>query len=321
MIKLLWQIAVALVSVLSSTSYADDAWLTLQKAAQAAHDLSYDGIYSYHLAGLTKSAQITHINYGQGEYARVVVLDGRPREALIQGDDTVYFNQDQEKIVIEKRRGQQSFPAVLPNNLDLLKSFYQAQVLGSERVAGREAQIVLLQPKDQYRYGYKFWVDKEFGLLLRSSSLDQQGNLSETISFTQVLLTSGQNLDWFRPSQLDASKNYQMQKTAMSNLQDSEMNCDLPNELIGYQRINQVKHQLQHSPSQRTHLLYSDGLASVSIFVEPMVARNHPRVGYKEVGNTSMLGAIADGHQIMVVGNVPQVTVNQFVNAVKIKKK
>jgi sigma-E factor negative regulatory protein RseB len=319
--KILNSIAATLVMLFAFTCYADDAWLPLEKAAQAAHDLSYEGIYSYHLGQTSKAVQITHVNYGQGEYARVLVLDGKPREALTQGLDTIFFNANPEKIIIEKRRNQQSFPAVLPNNLESIKQNYLIQSAGSERIAGRDAQIFQLQPKDQYRFGYKFWVDKEYGLLLKSANLDQSGNAVESISFTQLVFTSGQNLDWFRPSQLASGKNFEMQKASVSNLAENEINCDVPIQLLGYQRIHQMKQQIQQGQRQRTHLLYSDGLSSLSIFVEPMIARNHPYLGYNQVGNTAFMGVVMDGHQIMVVGNVPQTTVHQFVNVVKIKKK
>lgn len=319
--KILNLIAATIVMLVASTCFADDAWLPLEKAAQAAHDLSYEGIYSYHLGQTSKAVQITHINYGQGEYARVLVLDGRPREALTQGADTILFNANPEKIIIEKRRNQQTFPAVLPNNLDSIKQNYAIQHAGTERIAGRDAQIIHLQPKDQYRYGYKFWVDKEYGLLLKSANLDQAGNAVESISFTQLLFTSGQNLDWFRPSQLASGKNFEMQKTSVSTLAENEIGCEVPMQLLGYQRIHQMKQQTQRGQRQRTHLLYSDGLSSLSIFIEPMISRNNLHLGYNEIGNTALMGVAMDGHQIMVVGNVPQTTVHQFVNAVKIKKK
>ncbi len=313
--------AALLFTLTSFAACAEDTWLQLEKAAHAAHELSYDGIYVFHLGQQAKSVQITHVNYGQGEYARVMVLDGRPREALSQGSDTVIFNQKQEKVVIEKRRGQQSFPAMLPMDLETVKQNYQASTVGSERVAGRDAQIILLQPKDQYRFGYKFWLDKEYGLVLKSSTLDHFGNPLDAIAFSQLVLMTGQNLDWFRPSNLDRGKSYEVQQRQVSNLPETEINYDMADPLLGYRRINLFKHNMSNKPLPVTQMVYTDGLATVSVFVEPMTRGNHPRVGYSEMGTTNMLGAIAEGHQIMVVGEVPQATVTQFVNAVKIKKK
>jgi len=312
---------VCVLGAFASSSYADDAWTQLEKASQAAHELSYDGIYTYNNSNNAKSVQITHVNYGQGEYARVVVLDGKPREALTQGADTVIFNPKQEKVVIEKRRGQSSFPALLPTDLDAVKQNYQAMNGSMERVAGRDAQLITLQPKDQYRYGYKLWIDKEFGLLLKVATLDGNGATLDSIGFSQLVLMSGQKLDWFQPSNLVRGKPYEVERRPVSNLQDNENNCDMAETLLGYRRISQLKQNINNRPVPATHMVYSDGLATVSIFVEPVSRGLHARVGYSEMGTTSMLGAIADGHQIMVVGEVPQATVTQFVNAVKFKKK
>ena len=82
----------------------NDPWLVLQKAAQAARELSYQGVFLYQSGNSSRSVQITHMNYGQGEYARIVVLDGTPREVLSQGNDVVIFSPRNEKVVIEKRR-------------------------------------------------------------------------------------------------------------------------------------------------------------------------------------------------------------------------
>lgn len=319
--KIITSFVAILFAFLTHTAIAEDTWSYLEKASLAAHELSYDGIYTYHLGQNVKSVQVTHVNYGQGEYARVVVLDGKPREALSQGGDTVIFNQKQEKVVIEKRRGQNSFPAILPLDLDTVKQNYQAQLSSTERIAGRDAQIVVLQPRDQYRFGYKLWLDKEYGLLLKFATLDSVGNPIDSIGFSQLVLMTGQKLDWFRPSNVDRGKNYEMQQRQVSSLQEDEINCEMSDNLLGYRRISQFKHNMNNKPNPVTQMVYSDGLATVSVFVEPMTRGNHPRVGFSELGTTNMLGAIAEGHQIIVVGEVPQVTVTQFVNAVKFKKK
>jgi Negative regulator of sigma E activity len=83
---------------------SDESWALLEKAARAAHELSYKGIFVYQSGPNAKSVQITHMNYGQGEYARIVMLDGSPREVLSQGNDVVIYSPRHEKVVIEKRR-------------------------------------------------------------------------------------------------------------------------------------------------------------------------------------------------------------------------
>lgn len=100
---------------------SEDPWLMLQKATQAARDLSYKGVFVYQAGDHIKSVQITHTNNGHGEYARVVVLDGAPREMLSQGGDVVIFSAKNETVIMEKRRAHNLFPAVLPNDIEHLK--------------------------------------------------------------------------------------------------------------------------------------------------------------------------------------------------------
>ena len=133
--------------------YADDSWELLQNAANAARQLSYRGIFVYQTGSNTRSVQITHMNYGQGEYARSVVLDGSPREVLSQGSELVIYSPKNEKVVITKRRAQNLFPALLPPEIESLKASYEVRMGGQERIGGRTGQIVFLDSRDQYRYG------------------------------------------------------------------------------------------------------------------------------------------------------------------------
>ncbi|HYD33446.1 MAG TPA: sigma-E factor regulatory protein RseB domain-containing protein, partial [Methylophilaceae bacterium] len=162
-----------------SFAYAEDPWRLLQKAADAARELSYRGIFVYQSGNNARSVEITHMNYGQGEYARSVVLDGSPREVLSQGSDVVIYTPLNEKVVITKRRAQNLFPALLPPQMEGLKASYEARLGGQERVGGREGQVVFLKPRDQYRYGYKFWADIEYGLLLKSVTFNEKEELVE----------------------------------------------------------------------------------------------------------------------------------------------
>ena len=298
----------------------DDAWLMLEKASQAAHALSYKGIFVYQTGASSKSVQVTHMNYGQGEYSRMVVLDGSPREALSQGNDMVIFNPRNEKVVIEKKRGQSMFPALLPDNMELIKTVYQAQLGGEERVGGRDGYVVNLNPKDQYRYGYKLWTDKEYGLLLKSMMIGDKNVALDQIAFSQILLMDGQSMDWFRPT-LDKTKAYVMEKDAPSKLEASEIDWDVTKLPQGYRKVDQVKRMVANKQTPVTQLIFSDGLSSVSVFIEDIPKGTRPKVGHTMMGATHFYAIVNDAHQVIAVGEVPEVTVTYFANAVTFKNK
>lgn len=243
----------------------DDLWVMLEKAGQAAHKLNYKGIFVYQSGRSVNSMQITHMNYAQGEYARLISLDGQPREVLRQGNDVVIYNPRNEKVLIERRRVQGSFPAVLPGLPDMLKANYQVRKAGHERVGGRESIIISLEPKDQYRYGYKFSVDREFGLLLKSVMLNEHNEMIEQVAFSQLALMNTQDMDWFRP-EVSPGKTYIMQpeETVTPAVLEGEgwAIAQLP---AGFRKVDQVQRKVPGKSSPVHHLVFSDGLDRKSV--------------------------------------------------------
>jgi sigma-E factor negative regulatory protein RseB len=298
----------------------EDAWVILEKAGQAAHKLNYKGIFVYQSGRNVNSVQITHMNYAQGEFARLVTLDGQPREILRQGKDVVIYNPRNEKVLIERRRMQSSFPAVLPSMTDALKASYQVHVVGNERVGGRDSAIISLDPRDQYRYGYRFWVDREYGLLLKSVLLNERSEIIEQVAFSQLALLETEDINWFRP-EVTPGKTYVMQPedTVTPALLDGEgvVTTQLP---AGFRKVDQVKRVVPGKANPVHHLVFSDGLASVSLFIEPMEKNAQPKQGLMKQGGTNVYANVVDGYQVIVVGEVPEATVRQIASAVSFKK-
>lgn len=298
---------------------AVDAWRVLEQAAQAARQLSYKGVFVYQIGNSSRSVQITHMNYGQGEYARIVMLDGQPREVLSQGSDVVIFSPREEKVIIEKRRGHNMFPAVLPSSLKSLKASYEARLGGSERVGGRMGRVVFLDARDQYRYGYKFWADQQNGLLLKYVTMDGRDRIMEKIAFNQIDLLDTHEMDWFQPH-VDPNKTYVMEERKASRVlteSDAWTLSDLP---PGYRKIDQM---LSHVPGKAElvpHLIFSDGLASVSLFIEPLDKGVRPKSGHSTMGATHFYARVVDSRQVIAVGEVPEVTVEQIAHAISFQK-
>ncbi len=304
--------------LISFSAFAEeDLWVNLQKTASAARELNYQGLFVYQSGAMMRSVQITHMFEGGREFTRNVVLDGRPREVFSEGDDIVIFNAKHDKIVIEKRRGQNLFPAMLPTHLNILKQSYKLKMVGTERVAGRVAQVLDLVPNDNLRYQYRIWSDSEFGLLLKMSMLDIQGKTLEQIGFTQVNLLLSKDLDWFQPN-IDPTKPYVMDDNLELNHVDSHL--VVPVLPPGYRKVDQIKLQVPGKTAPVQQLIFSDGLASVSLFVEPLLKGMQPRIGKKSFGSTNLCAHVMNGYQVVVVGEVPSQTVEQIAQQVSFKK-
>ncbi len=293
----------------------NDAWQTLQKAAVAAHALSYQGIFVCQSGSQSKSVEIKHLFNGQHEFSRNVVLDGSPREVLSQGGDVVIYNPRQEKIIIEKRRGQNMFPAILPIDLEGIKANYSVKVGDIERIADRQAQSLVLEAKDNLRYSYQFWVDTEYGLLLKSVMLNNRNEAIDSMAFNQLSLINTGDLDWFKPK-IDAKKAYVMEEVNTTTDKQANQNWRLKALPEGYLKVDQMVRMVRGKALPVTHLVFSDGLASVSLFIEPLENGIKPKTGRSMVGNTSFYSNVAGSLQITVVGEVPEQTVAKIANAV-----
>jgi len=294
----------------------EEMWQTLQKSAVAAHTLSYQGIFVCQSEQHSQSVRIKHLYNGQHEFAHNVVLDGTPREMLSQGGDLVIYNQKNERIVIGKRRGQNMFPAILPTNLDAIKASYSLRAGETERVADRQAQMLFLDPKDNLRYGYRFWIDSEYGLLLKSVMVNSQNKIMSSIAFNQLGLINNVNLDWFQPK-IDTNKSYVMEDEMPVIIDNNASPHWILKELpAGYHKVDQMIRMVHGKSLPVTHLVFSDGLASVSLFIKPIKKGVKPRVGHSTVGNTSVHSSVAGALQVTALGEVPKATVAQIANAV-----
>lgn len=312
-----------LLSAFSLSSLAvDDVWLLLQKTAYAARELNYQGVFVYQNGKQTSSVQITHMNNDGQEMTRNVVLDngvqtGQSREVYSQGSNIVIFRPQNQKMVIEKRRGQNLFPAMLPTELETIKVSYNARLGALEYVAGREAQIIELIPNDAFRYSYKIWADTEYGLLLKMALLDNKKQTLEQIAFSRIDMLYSQDANWFQPK-IDVSKNYVMQDTtAVNRVESNWIVTELP---AGYSKVDHIALAVPGKAAPVDQMIFSDGIASVSLFIEPLTKGMRPKMGHMLIGSTNICANVIEGYQITVVGEVPEATVMQIARAVSFKK-
>lgn len=296
----------------------DDPWALLQKTAGAARQLNYQGVFLYQNGSQLRSVQITHMNSGGQEMTRNVVMDGtNPRQVYSQGDNVVIFHPLQQKVLVERRRGQNLFPAMLPTDMTLLKASYDAAQAGNDNVAGRAANIVELVPKDVYRYRYKVWVDTDTGLLLKMTLSSADNVQLEQIGFTQVNMMGSANVDAVQPK-IDMSKQYVMQdEQPVQHVSSEWVVAQLP---PGYRQIDHVERMVPGKPTPVNQIIFSDGIASVSLFIEPIAKGVRPKTGQTLMGSTNMCAHIVEGHQVIVVGEVPAATVRQISRSVTFRK-
>ncbi|WP_343587924.1 MucB/RseB C-terminal domain-containing protein [Herbaspirillum sp.] len=296
----------------------------LKKIQSAAQRLSYSGTFVYQQGSQMRSSRITHILAGKNELEKLEVLDGKPREYLRNNDDVACYIPDAKTVLVEKRVTRDVFPAILGADPEDLAGHYNLSMGGEERVAGRDCQAIVLEPKDKLRYGYRFWADKGSGLLLRAQTLDGKGEVVEQISFTQIEIGPIDRTR-IRPSYPD-THGWRIEKAAMSPVDLSAWSVAPP---PGFRKIQEVRRLISDSagagaPSSRnqaerevSQIVFSDGLAAISVFIESG-GQNHNE-GAIQQGALNIIGRRQGDYWLTVVGEVPAAAIRQVSNSIELK--
>ncbi|WP_028226886.1 MucB/RseB C-terminal domain-containing protein [Paraburkholderia ferrariae] len=297
------------------------AWL--DRIQQAAQQQNYTGTFVYQRGAFVQSSRIAHYATKDGEYEQIESLDGKPRKLLRHNDDLYTFVPERKLCVVEKRQNKDAFPALLSAGGDQVLSVYTPKALGNDRVAGIDSQVVELDPKDAYRYAYKFWADAKTGLLLRAQTLDPaNGQVLEQLAFTQVSI--GVPVD--KAAIVNGMRNLTGWTVVRPPLEPVDMEAQgwsFGTAVAGFHKIRELRRPMaardaNDPPIPVDQAVFSDGLAAISIFVEP-VEHNSRKEGAGSSGATNVLVKRHGDYWITVLGEVPQATLQRFASAIEYK--
>ena len=305
-----------LLSSVSISHSSEDPWSIINKAAKATKTLDYKGIFHSQHHKQIKSIEITHATNNDQEFIKMNVLDGSPGEVLTQGKTIYVYNTVDNNVIIQKRKQQRLFPAIFPNNTELLKNFYRLSIGKSERIAGRISQLIVLTPIDDFRYFYYFWLDKKTFLPLKMVVIDQAKNIIEQASFTKINMIKHKNLDWFKPD-VDPSKNYIFDDKIVGQGFVNKRFWEMKKIPPGYKEVDFITKRIPGLNILSHQLVFSDGLSYLSLFIKPISRGQEPKVGEVRLGVNNICARYQDGYQIMAVGSVPLITCNNFSESIK----
>jgi sigma-E factor negative regulatory protein RseB len=311
-----WGLSV-LLGLVSPAVLAADPQALLARMQRAAQSLSYDGTFVYQHGDQLDSLRILHQAGQGGARERLVSLNGAPREVIRNHREVLCYLPDDHVVTIEHRRADnRNFPALLPESLGTLERSYLVKAGKDGRVAGRKARSVLIKPRDAYRYGYQLWADEATGLLLKASLFDEQGSVIEQYMFTQV--TIGKAI-----AEADLAPQFQARTVVRQRVEEPPAApgtgqwapARVP---AGFALSARVIRQLPARRQPVEHLVYSDGLSVVSVFVEPLAGEDGAAVvsGLTRMGAVHAYGKVVDGHRVTVVGEVPAATVDMIAESV-----
>lgn len=303
-----------------------DALQWLQRAADAAQKLSYSGTFVYRNGTQSETSRIVHASSNGRQTERLEVLDGSPREVIRNDDEVKCYLPESRLVIVEHRSARRMFPALLPSSLAGLNDHYVLRRNGSARIAGLDSQILRLEPRDGWRYGHQFWIDGSTGLLLKADIFDERGESLESIAFTELRIGEPSSAEISKPgiaavAQKDA---WQVRQTKTRDLRD-----DAPwvfrGELPGFRRLASMRRVVARDAGESQevlHWVFSDGLAALSVFISP--ARGSVEsvdASVKAIGSINVVKRAVDGHQVVVMGDVPPAAVKRFAEGVGVRGK
>jgi len=308
------------------------AWLL--RIHEAAGHRNFQGTFVVSGGGQVASARIAHYCEGVNQFERSESLDGQPRH-VFRFNDVVHTVWPAARLaVVEQRDLISSFPALLQQGDDRIAEFYDVRTLAPDRVAGHDANVLLVKPKDAYRYGYRLWADQATGLLLRADVIGDSGSVLETSAFSDVAINvKPQPETVLGPmKRLDG---YRIVRPALTPTSLEAEGWALPVTVPGFRQVTCVRRPIDATagptdrdvsppPGERQlqvlQSIFSDGLTYVSVFIEPFDRERHMRQMLTAVGPTQTLMQRQGDWWITVIGDVPPATLKQFAKGLERKK-
>lgn len=299
-----------------------EALQLLQKVATASQKLTYTGVFIYQSGARSETSRITRLVEDGNEFERLEVLDGSPREVIRRNEEVRCFLPDSKLLIVEKRNARQLFPTLMPGNLAGLTEHYVIRRGSTGRVAGVNSRIVVIEPKDEFRFGHEFWIDPASGLLLKASLIGDEGTVLETFAFTELRIGGGVTREMIRPQTVpEGGSDWQVQHVNSNELKADDGQWLFRNPLPGFRRISGMKRRLKPDSPESIQLIFSDGLAAISIFLEPLQGREKEGPSTFSVGAVNVYKRQVADHQLVVMGDVPAGALRRFGDGVEQRRK
>lgn len=294
----------------SAENAGDDVRAWLQRMVNAVHSLNYEGTFVYLHNNRLESLKIIHTAEAGDERERLISLNGVAREVFRDSASVTCIAPDIKSVSIGKRASSQGMRAIFTVNMAELSDVYDFHLLGEERVANRSARIVAIVPKDTYRYGYRIYIDKQHSLPLKTDMMDASGTALSQLMFTQIQVHS--NPQEIAEIKLDGKEHYrwEQQKPTQTLKTSDESPWSFEELPEGFQVTLHSKRKIGKDGASIDHFVLSDGLASLSVYIEQAVEVG--LVGAATMGTVNAFGSERDGYQVTAVGEVPATTVKQI---------
>jgi sigma-E factor negative regulatory protein RseB len=288
-------------------------WLRRMHAAARQHGYTGTFVVTYE-SGEFFSARVWHVCEGDLQMERVDALSGPPRSTFRRNDLVVTFLPEAKVVKSEKRENFKLFPHFSGAPGPSIADFYTAQVTGQGRVAGFDADVVQLAPRDDLRFGYRMWSERRSGLVVQLQTLDHANKVIEQSAFSELQLDAPVETRTLERMMADTA-GYRVEAVELEHASAQNEGWALDKPVMGFKPVNCYRRPGGGAPGYTVQWTFSDGLASVSLFLEPYGARRRPREALLAIGATYTLTRRLTGSGdwwLTAVGEVPPKTLEAF---------
>ncbi len=297
---------------------AGTAAALLTRIQQAAEHQNYTGTYVHQQGSQVQSSRVVHVDDRTGEHEKLELLDGPPREFIRHNDEVRCYVPDSRLLLIEKRARSDTFPALLTTNAQDIDQYYRVTPGPIERVAGRAAQLVTLEPRDQQRYGYRLWYDRDTFLLLKAQTLGERGGVLEQMVFTDVAIGAPIDPARLKPDAV-STDGWRIETNHMVPVDLGRAGWTVSQPVPGFRKVMEVRRAFG-GREDIGQMVYSDGLASISIFIEPTAPQDAVE-GDASKGPVNVVTKRHGDFWLTIVGDAPSASVRQMSASIDFRPK
>jgi sigma-E factor negative regulatory protein RseB len=309
-----------LLILVSGTSLAADqttpAQQLIRQMSEANNELNYEGVFIYRRQGQMDTMRIIHRVDENGIQERIVSLTGFAREVIRDKNSVTCILPDNESVMVEKSAPRQFKISQLPEQINKVSEYYTFSIAGQDRVANRPTWVVDILPRDNYRYGYQLWIDLESKILLKSELKNKQGFVLEQFFFAKFQIVDKIPDEWLKPEISGIGYTWHDNSSDDFPIHKGDVSWKATWMPDGFVMSDQEKQSVDESQVPVEHLMYSDGLAMVSVFVEKLDKFVNVVTGPSNMGGVNTFSTMTDSYLITAIGEVPRDTVKLFAKSV-----
>ncbi len=316
--KFWWLIALV---ILPGTAAADEnspeALAMLEKMSEASRKANYSGTFMFQHGGQVETSRIAHfVNPAGGVLERLETLDGPAREVIRSNDQVTCYLPGSKTVLIDPR-GSRQFP-VRVEQIQEIAQHYRVVQGGLDRVAGHECRWVALIPRDSLRYTRRFCAETGSGLPLRARTTDDKDTTLEAFAFSTLSLGGSfrRELVQSRYAAISTKQSWRVDRSALTAGDSGDSGWIVQNQPAGFRKLMELRRSMSGKKGTVSHLVFSDGLAAVSIFIEPGAAPDRKQI-LRHQGAVHIYSRAISGHTVTVLGETPAETVMQFARALE----